>query len=225
MIDCSLLPDIERAEKRGLKRGEKLGANKKAIEIAQYFIDKGWEAKEIIEATKLWNIVKSMYAESSEAGRRYVQFTSSDIEQAEKRGLKRGIKQGAKKKAIEVAQYFINKEWKVEDIMEVTKLNWNTVKSLYAASSEAGRRYIEFISGLFAFDQAKKRGEKRGMKIGLERAMKRAEARGEKLGAMERTIEIAQYFIKDGWEAAKIAEATKLDLDTVQSLFAERVQR
>jgi predicted transposase YdaD len=61
--------------------------------------------------------------------------------------------------------------------------------------------------------------EKRGEKRGEVRGEKRGEERGEKRGEKKKAIEIAQYLISKRWKAEKIAEATKLDLDTVQSLY------
>jgi hypothetical protein len=86
--------------------------------------------------------------------------------------------------------------------MEATKLDLDTVKPLAA---NIRRCIIKTIDDILWLD--------------VERAKKRAKKRCKKYSAERRSIEIAQYFIDKGWEAEKIAKATKLDLDTVKSLY------
>jgi hypothetical protein len=47
------------------------------------------------------------------------------------------------------------------------------------------------------------------------------EYKAQEKAVAERYREIAQYLIGKKWDAREIAEATKLDMDTVQSLYAQ----
>jgi hypothetical protein len=97
---------------------------------------------------------------------------------------------------------------------------WNRIRIRKRLYDDAYKTYTEFKEADTMVedtyfkeyeDKIQEEAEKAAARATEEAAVKTA----------ERFKEIAQYLIGKNWDAREIAEATKLDMDTVQSLYAQ----
>ena len=104
---------------------------------------------------------------------------------------------------------------------------WSVFGSMKRLYEDTYKTYTEFgevdtmVEDTFfqEYEEKIREAEERATERAAKAAAEAAEAAEKRL--MERSMEIAQYLIRKNWDIREIAEATKLDMDTVQSLYAQ----
>ena len=104
---------------------------------------------------------------------------------------------------------------------------WSVFGNIKRLYEDTYKTYIEFqevdtmVEDTFfqEYEEKIREAEERAAKAAEERAAKAAAAAEKRL--MEHSREMAQYLIRKNWDIHEIAEVTKLDMDTVQSLYAQ----
>jgi hypothetical protein len=108
----------------------------------------------------------------------------------------------------------------VDTMVEDTFFQEYEAKIREEAAKARAEAEAEAAKAAKAAAKAAKTAAAKAAKAAAAEAAKAAKA-AAKTAAAERSRDMAQYLIGKKWDAREIAEATKLDMDTVQSLFAQ----